>query len=215
MENFANNQSLSSKVYRSRKVILEQLNVLGYDVSNYTDFSVNDIYTMNTTQQLSFMVSNNLGQKKYIYYHITKALRPAHIHELVEQLFHASEQLSAKDELCIITKDCNPSNTSDLTITKVINDIFREDNIYITVRSIKTSQYNILNHKDVPKHRVLTEYEKNDVYKKYHIRNDKMLPEISQFDPPAVIIGLRPGELCEINRSNKTSLTSTYYRICC
>lgn len=214
-QQFANNQSLSSRVYRSRKILLEQLQVLGYDVSNYTDFSVNDIYTMNATQQLSFMVSNNFGKKKYIYYHIGKALRPAHIHDLVEQLFHVDEVLTDKDEICIITKDCDPSDTSDLTITKVIKDIFREDNIHITVRSIKTTQYNILNHKDVPNHRVLSQDEKDTVYKKYHIKNDSMIPEISQFDPPAVIIGLRPGELCEIIRPNKTSLTSTYYRICC
>ena len=215
MEHFANNESLSSKLYISRGVLLEQLKEFGYDTSQYTEFSINDIYTMNATQQLSFMVSNNLGHKKYIHYHITKALRPAHVHELIEQLYHVDEILTTKDELCIITKDCNPSDSNDVTISKVIKDIFREDNIHITVRSINTTQYNILNHKDVPKHRLLSDDEKNDVYKKYHINGDDKLPEISQFDPPAVIIGLRPGQLCEIIRPNKTSLTSIYYRICC
>jgi DNA-directed RNA polymerase subunit H (RpoH/RPB5) len=215
MEHFANNESLSSKLYISRGVLLEQLKEFGYDTSQYTDFSVNDIYTMNATQQLSFIVSNNLGNKKYIHYHITKALRPAHVHELVEQLYHVDEILTPKDELCIITKDCDPSDSKDLTITKVIKDIFREEDIHISVRSIKTSQYNILRHRDVPTHRLLSDDEKNDLYKKYHIKSDDMLPEISQFDPPAVIIGIRPGQLCEIIRPNKTSLTSTYYRICC
>jgi DNA-directed RNA polymerase subunit H (RpoH/RPB5) len=215
MEQFANNESVSSKIYRSRKILLEQLEELGYDVSEYTDFSVNDIYTMNSTQQLSFMVSNNLGIKKYIHYHISKALRPTHIHELIEQLYHVDEILTTNDELSIITNSCNPSDTSDLTITKVIKDIFREDNIHITVRSIKTTQYNILNHKNVPKHRLLSEDDKNEIYKKYHIKSNDKLPEISQFDPPAVIIGLRPGQLCEITRPDKTSLTSTFYRICC
>tara|TARA_Y100000741_G_C18207319_1_gene540198 strand:+ start:458 stop:1105 length:648 start_codon:yes stop_codon:yes gene_type:complete len=215
MEQLANNESMSSKLYKSRNVILEQLKDLEYDVSEHIDFSVNDIYTLNATQQLSFMVSNNLGVKKYIHYHVSKALRPSHIHELVEQLYHVDETLTTKDELCIITKDNDPSDTRDLTITKVIKDIFREENIHISVRSIKTTQFNILNHRDVPKHRLLSDDEKNDVYKKYHIKSDDKLPEISQFDPPAVIIGLRPGQICEITRPNKTSLTSTFYRICC
>ena len=215
MEQITNNESVSSKIYRSRKVLLEQLQMLGYDVSEYIGFSVNDIYTMNSTQQLSFMVSDNLGHKKYIYYHIAKALRPTHIHDLIERLYHVDETLTIKDEICIITKTCDPSDTRDLTITKVIKDLFREENIHISVRSIKTTQYNILNHKDVPNHRLLSDEEKTDIYKKYNINTDSKLPEISQFDPVAIVIGLRPGQVCKIIRPNKTSLTSTFYRICC
>ena len=98
MDLSTNNESLSSMLYRSRKILLDQLALLGYDTSEYTDFSVNDIYTMNTTKQLSFMVTNNFGTKKYVYYHISKALRPAHIHELTEQLFHVDEILNVNDE---------------------------------------------------------------------------------------------------------------------
>ena len=210
MELSANNDSLSSKLYRSRKILLDQLAALGYDTSEYTDFSVNDIYTMNTTKQLSFMVTNNLGQKKYVYYHITKALRPAHIHELIEQLFHVDEILNVNDELCIITKELLNG-----TIMKEIRDKYREENIHMSVRSILTMQFNIMNHASVPKHRVLFDDEKKAIFEKYHIKSDDKLPEISQFDPVAIVIGLRPGQLCKIIRPNKTSLNSVYYRICC
>lgn len=210
MELSANNESLSSKLYRSRKILLKQLTDLGYDTSEYTDFSVNDIYTMNTTKQLSFMVTNNLGIKKYIYYHIGKALRPAHIHELIEQLFYVDELLNVNDELCIITKELLNS-----TIMKEIRDKYREENIHMSVRSIQTMQFNIMNHTSVPKHRVLLDNEKKAIFEKYHIKSDDKLPEISQFDPVAIVIGLRPGQLCEIIRPNKTSLDSVYYRICC
>lgn len=210
MELSANNDSLSSKLYRSRKILLDQLAALRYDTSEYTDFSVNDIYTMNTTKQLSFIVTNNLGQKKYVYYHITKALRPAHIHELIEQLFHVDEILNVNDELCIITKEL----LND-TIMKEIRDKYREENIHMSVRSILTMQFNIMNHASVPKHRVLLDDEKKAIFEKYHIKSNDKLPEISQFDPVAIVIGLRPGQLCEIIRPNKTSLNSVYYRICC
>ena len=119
MDLSANNESVSSKIYKSRKILLEQLASLGYDTSEYTDFSVNDVYTLNKTKQLSFIVTNSIGTKKYIYYHITKALRPAHIHELIEQLYHVDETLNKNDELCIITKD-----SLNGTIMKEIKDVF-------------------------------------------------------------------------------------------
>ena len=210
METAANNESLSLKLYVSRKILLDQLGSLGYAISEYSDFSVNDMYTMNATKQLSFVVTNNLGNKKYIYYHISKALRPAHINELIEQLFHVDEILNVNDELCIITKEL----LND-TIKRVVKDVFREDNIHITVRSIKTMQHNILNHSIVPKHTVLSDTDKEKIFKKYNIGGDDKVPEISQFDPVAIIIGLRPGQICEITRPNKTSLDFIYYRICC
>ncbi len=49
---------------------------------------------------------------------------------------------------------------------------------------------------------------------KYNIMNDTQLPEISRFDPVAKAICIRPGEVCEIIRPSKTSIKSTYYRIC-
>ena len=66
--------------------------------------------------------------------------------------------------------------------------------------------FNMLKHTMVPKHRILNDDEKSEIYKKYNIINDSEMPEISRFDPVAKIIGLRPGQLCEITRSSKTLL---------
>ena len=46
------------------------------------------------------------------------------------------------------------------------------------------------------------------------IKNFKELPEISVYDPVAIIIGLRPGDICKIYRDNSTSIVSKYYRYC-
>jgi DNA-directed RNA polymerase subunit H (RpoH/RPB5) len=40
------------------------------------------------------------------------------------------------------------------------------------------------------------------------------LPEISRFDPQALVVGLRPGDICKIDRSSVTALNTNYYRIC-
>jgi len=210
MDLTTNNESFSAKLYKSRKILLEQLESLEYDTSAHNNFSINDIYTQNENKQLSFMVTNKNGIKKYISYHISKALRPAHIYELIEQLYHVDETLTKNDELCIISKD-----TVNSTIKAALTEIMREENIFITVRSLQSIQFDILKHALVPKHRILSEDEKTILFEKYNIKGNDKLPEISRFDPVSIIIGIRPTQVCEIIRPNKTSLDSNYYRICC
>ena len=74
--------------------------------------------------------------------------------------------------------------------------------------------FNILDHKLVPEHRVMSEEEKQDIKQKYNIVKDSEFPEISRYDPVAMVIGLRPGMVCEITRSSKTAIQSKYYRLC-
>ena len=202
--------SLSAKLYRSRKVLIEQLKYLKYDVSSFTDFSINDIYILNENKQLSFMVQKENGQKKYFHYHISKALRPAHIIDIIEELYQAEEVLTKDDELCIIIKE-----NVNSTVTGALIDILLEENIFITVRGIHTMQTNILNNTLVPRHEVLSSEEKQEIMKKYNIKDNNSIPEIGRFDPVSIVIGLRPEQVCKITRPNKTSVESLYYRICC
>ena len=73
----------------------------------------------------------------------------------------------------------------------------------------------ILDHNQVPSHRILNDKEKKEIYKKYNVTNEnEQLPTISRFDPVAVAIGMRPGQLCEIIRPSKTAIQTKYYRFC-
>ena len=74
--------------------------------------------------------------------------------------------------------------------------------------------YNILENDLVPPHRVLTTGEKKELAKEYNIVIDSQWPEISRFDPVAMAIGLRPGQLTEITRNSPTALETKYYRVC-
>ena len=56
--------------------------------------------------------------------------------------------------------------------------------------------------------------QKDELFKQYNLSNDSQLPEISRFDPVSKVIFLRPGEVCEIIRYDKISLTNKYYRVC-
>ena len=52
------------------------------------------------------------------------------------------------------------------------------------------------------------------IMKKYNISDITQFPDISRFDPVAQVIGLRPGQVCEITRDSKTAIESNYYRYC-
>jgi len=41
-----------------------------------------------------------------------------------------------------------------------------------------------------------------------------LFPTISRFDPVSQVLGIRPGELFEIERSSKTAINTKFYRIC-
>jgi len=114
--------------------------------------------------------------------------------------------LEERDTLLIITKDYAS------TINKYLRT--RWYHLYINIFKINQLQYNILEHSFVPKHIKLSLLEKEELYLKYNIENDKQLPQISIFDPVAKVILLRPGEVCKIIRYDKISLKNDYYRIC-
>lgn len=60
----------------------------------------------------------------------------------------------------------------------------------------------------------MTNSEVDVLKKEFNLKNLQQLPEMSRFDPVALIIGMRPGQVCKIERKSPTSMVSNYYRIC-
>jgi DNA-directed RNA polymerase subunit H (RpoH/RPB5) len=198
-------------VHKSRQVLLDILKVRGFDISDYEGFSVNEIYSLYTNDQLDLLLTHkNTGEKVYIkYYNLNKSVRPNNVHEIIEDLFNIEQILSPNDELIIIIKD-EPNDT----LQKLQRYIFEHDNIFVTIINIERLQYNILEHSLVPQHRVLSKEETDKIKTTHNIINDSSFPTISRFDPVAQVLGIRPGQVCEINRPSKTAITSKFYRIC-
>ena len=131
------------------------------------------------------------------------------IYEYVEDLFDIEEILSDNDELIIVTKD----KTND-GLKQIVSQLFVNDKKYINIFNLNDYLFNVLKHKDVPDHTVLSNEKKQAIMKKYYITDEKQFPEISRFDPVAQAIGLRPGEVVEILRPSPTAITTNYYRLC-
>ena len=201
--------STLSRLYKSRKTILSLAQKRGFNIDDYKNFNVNEINTLYTNNQMDILLENESGKKLYIKYFINNKIGPKNIYEIIDDLFRIDEVLDLEDELIIVIKDkCSDS------LYSLVSTIYNKDKIYFNIYNYNNYLFNILEHERVPPHRVLTEKEKQEVSKEYNITQDSQYPEISRFDPVAVAIGLRPGELCEIIRASPTSLTTKYYRLC-
>jgi len=204
---------LISFIYKSRKNILEIMDKQGYDVVNYSNFSINEVNSMTQSKQLDILLEtykDNINPKKmYIRYYLEKTLSQKIIDEMIDDLFNMEETLKKSDTLMIITKD----DMND-TLTSILKHIWEKDKIFIVIQSIKRLQFNILEHSFVPNHRVLNNDEVEEIKKRYNIIDNTMFPDISRFDPVAKNIGIRPGEICEIIRPSKTAVNGYYYRRC-
>ena len=217
--------SLISSIYTSRKNILELMKKQGYNTLDYENFSINEINIMYQNNQLDMLLetgeaNNDLEgtqtqgtqtnkRKVYIRYYLGKIIRPANIHEMIDDLFYMEQILTKDDTLFIIAKDeLNETNLNEL------KHIWEKDGVFVVIQSIKGLQFNILNHTLVPEHRMMNAVETAEVMKKYNITELTVFPDISRFDPVAKIIGLRPGRVCEITRPSKSAIQSKYYRVC-
>ena len=198
-----------SKVFASRKILLSQLEQRGFDVSEYNDFSINQVGIMMQNGQLDLLLTDDKGKKIFVKYQLTKSLRQNNIVDMVDDFFFVEDILTPADDLLVVSKeDMNDS------IKTAVSSTWDAHGVYISIVPLKRLLFNIMEHSLVPFHEVLGTEEAESVRATFNVNSAKQLPEISRYDPVAVAIGLRPGALCKINRSSKTSVSATYYRYC-
>jgi DNA-directed RNA polymerase subunit H (RpoH/RPB5) len=211
-----NSSNIISSIYKARQTIIALMRKLDYNVTDYEHFSVNEVNTMFQNKQMDMLLEKSkedprTGRKNkiYILFYLAKAIRPANIQEMIDDLFNLEETLTKEDTLLIVAKD----EMND-TLMATLKHMWETDKIFIVVQNIKRLQFNIHEHTLVPPHRVISDDERDVVKTKYNITDDTQFPDISRFDPVAQAICLRPGQICEITRPSKTAIQSIYYRLC-
>ena len=73
-------------------------------------------------------------------------------------------------------------------------------------------QFNIMGHKLVPTHTIISEKEHKEVLKKYNIKHDQ-LPKILDTDPASIFIGAKPGQIVKIVRKSQIAKEAFAYRL--
>ena len=207
-----------SILYKARVNLLNILEQQDYDVSDYNEFSINELHIMynnNKQSQLDMLLNSNTNgdndenKKVYVKYHLEKTITRDNINDYIDDLFNLEQVLSKNDTLIILMKK-EPNDT----LISILNQVWEQEGIFIIIFNLDRLQFNILDHKYVPKHQVLKTEEIEYMKKRYNIVNDSNLPTISRYDPVAQAIGMRPGEICKITRNSKTAITSDYFRVC-
>jgi DNA-directed RNA polymerase subunit H (RpoH/RPB5) len=210
-----NSSGTINAIFNARNTLFSQLEARGYSVDDHAGCSVSEVNSMHQSDQLDMdMVTekadeNGRTTKIYIKFFLGKRLAVTNVQEIIADLYEYDAHLTKHDALMIVTKD--EPNVALVTFQK---HIWEQDGIFLTIINIQRLQFNITKHEFVPPHRAMTLVEANAVKEKFNVMNDEQFPEISRFDPVAVAIGLRPGQLCEILRPSKTAVWSRYYRIC-
>ena len=209
---------LISKIYKSRNIILNILKSRGFNVDDWSDFSVTEVQAMFNSKELDMLLENPTTKKKvYVKYHLSgtkggtsmSRLGTGHIYDYVDDLFDIEDVLTSNDDLIIISKD-----KTNQTIKDLIEQLFIKDKKFVNIYNFHDYLFNVLEHEMQPKFRILSEEEKQKIMKQYNITKDKEFPDISRFDPVSQAMGVRPGEVMEITRSSPTAVKSVYFRIC-
>ena len=203
-----NNNTYIISILNSRTNLLNILEERKYNINNYKNIGINEIGILLEQDQLDMMCENNTN-KIYVKYYINKILKPQNVYNIIEDLFYLENILKKNDDLMIVVKD-EPNET----LIQTIKDIWMNENIYISLISIKRLQFNILEHSLVPKHTILTKIEEEEFKKKYNILDKSQIPTISYFDPVSLVLCIRPDNIVKIERYSRTSINSLYYRIC-
>ncbi len=199
------------RIYKSRKTILEILEKhQGYDTSDYSEFSINEIDTMYSNSQLDMLVTNENNTKTYIKYFLdSKQIRPQNLDDIIEDLFLVENILTKNDTLMIITED-EPNDT----IVARMRYLYDKDGIFVVIHNISRLQFNVLNHALVPSMRILSADEQAEMMKKFNMKDISQFPEIGRFDPQALAMSMRPGQVGMFERDSITALKTEYYRVC-
>ena len=93
---------------------------------------------------------------------------------------------------------------------KKIQEIKNE--LLIEIFTLSELTVNIIEHELVPKHILLSLKEKEDLLKRYRIK-DSQLPKILMSDPVARYLGLKRGDVVKIERKSETAGKYITYRI--
>jgi DNA-directed RNA polymerase subunit H (RpoH/RPB5) len=195
--------------------MLELLESTSYNVDDYKEFSINEVDAMYKSSQLDMLIKRKTDDTKvYIKYHISpgqkqKQMQKDLLNNIIDDLFVLEEVLTKKDTLIIIMDD----EPNESTINNVTY-LYDKEEIFIVIHNLKRLQFNILNHRFVPKIKVLTDEEKDEMMREKNIQDISQIPEISRFDPQALAIMLRPKQVCRIFRISPTALETTFYRVC-
>jgi hypothetical protein len=209
--------NLILSIYKSRETLLELLAARGFQVEKYMGYSKNEIDTMARNGTLDMLLVDNEEaptKKMYIKYALDKAMTTQELEHVMEDLYENAEDnyklgSSAEDGLVIVTAD-EPNKK----LQGFLAELYTRRQRFVTVFPIKRLQFNVTQHELQPREvTILSEEERDDMMRRYNVKSLTELPEMSRFDPLAMALFVRPGQVCKMVRNSPTAMSAPYYRV--
>ena len=216
MSNSTETATIIHSLYNSRVNLLQQLEYIGFNTSEYKSFNIHQIDAMYKEKQLDFILEDTEETERvYVKYHFG-SLRSGTLNTYVGDLFgngvDSDDNIALQPgDALIVLVDSEPNDS----LREAMMLLYNRSKIYVSVMNIARLQYNVLQHELVPSVVPIRSKEKLAVLKDVlRINNLRQLPEISRFDPMAMAILLRPGEVAHITRKSPTAQKTEYWRVC-
>ena len=206
-----------NRLFKCRQVLVEMIESRGYDVSSYSNFSVNEVEAMlkasekKTTGEMGVVdleVSNDVGSKLYVKHLLSSKLRISNFNSLITEMIE--EYVKSGDTIIFVLKDKINNMES---FNSMLESFMIKYGVFVQIFCLDNLLFNITKHMFVPKMRILSVEEKQQVMEKYAAKPYQM-PQILKSDPHAKFVGVKKGDLCEIIRPSETSCTYISYRYC-
>ena len=222
------NIPLSVQLYKCYPIIADMLNYRGYITDNFVTPTVEEINVMRSKDFCEPVIVRHLSDEENIaevHFLVFKSIKIRDIEgfltlrlENINESFDDSnpeketllQNLKSKRTIIIVTREMPSEN-----IRRYTESFYKENGIYVQIFFIKTLMFDVTKHRDVPHHEIVSEEEANNVIKPiYRLKSKQELPVISKYDPVAMFIGARPGQICKITRVNETSGEIHVFRCC-
>lgn len=210
---------------RSRCVILEMLNMRGYDTTPYND--VQSSWCKSGENPKPILLHNNDNESEIqVHYDILKKTQHKKLFNsedgIIDLIIKNRDPLHVQKDLTIliILRD-----KTTPTVINAINKAMAKYKVFIQVFTLRSLMYNITKHQLVPKHERFDKKRSHELLhgkddsgkgllENLHIDCPTKLPHILSSDPVAMFIGLRDGEICKITRPSQSAGIHVVYRYC-
>lgn len=106
------------------------------------------------------------------------------------------------------------SKASEAVLAFIRDYISKPENMLVQLFEIRKLQIDIPRHRDVPKHRILSQEERSAVIKKFNMITGSECPKIDSQDAMGKWIGIRPGDMIEVSGLDEAAATNVHYRYC-
>jgi DNA-directed RNA polymerase subunit H (RpoH/RPB5) len=206
------------QLFKSRQNLLVQLAALGYDVADHSEFSIHEIDAMFVNNQLNLLLNHTKTQAKVlVYYHASplnvskaaKQLKADTLDKVLEEVMEGEGTLTRADTLVVMMEE-EPNES----ILKHVRFLYDKKGVFVVLRHLKRLMFNLLDHVLIPPVRVLDDAETEALKAEHHLAALQHLPEIARFDPLALALLLRPGQVIRCVRGSQTALEHEFFRVC-